>query len=288
MTATGRAAGAEPPPDPDAPALSRAEAERYLRVLGVPQRPPGYDALAELVSAQVRRVPFENLSKLRRARAGRHGVPGLDEHLDGIERFGFGGTCYANNFHFHRLLVHLGYDAILCGAAMSRPDVHVVVLVRADGREYLVDGGYGAPFLDPLPRDLPHDLELTLGRERYVLKPRDADGCSALELYRDGVHRHGYVVSPVPRPIGHFAAVIESSYDADATFMNRITVMRFAPRHALVLQNLNLLEFDGPDSHAGRLARADLPEVLQARFGIPRAVAAEVLDGFAVPDGPWE
>lgn len=41
---------------------------RYLRALGVPRRPPGREALAEIVAAHVTRVPFENVSKLLRFR----------------------------------------------------------------------------------------------------------------------------------------------------------------------------------------------------------------------------
>jgi hypothetical protein len=37
---------------------------RYLRLLGVPRRLPDLAALAELSSARLRRVPFQNLSKL--------------------------------------------------------------------------------------------------------------------------------------------------------------------------------------------------------------------------------
>ena len=51
--------------------------------------------------------------------------------------------------------------------------------------------GYAAPLLDPIPRDLETDYEITLGRDRYVLKPQDANCCSRLELYRDGALRHG-------------------------------------------------------------------------------------------------
>lgn len=269
--------------------LPDALLERYLGLLGERRRAPALAALRALVSAQLQRVPFENVSKLLRfRRAGFRGIPPIEEHLDGIERLRLGGTCYANNFHFHRLLATLGYDVTLCGADMSRPDVHLVNLVRVEGREYLVDGGYGAPFLEPLPRDLPHDHEVALGRERYVLRPRDAAGRSRLELYRDGVHRHGYDVNPAPRRIEEFAGVVADSFAPEATFMNRVTFMRFAPGRAVVLQNLNLLEFDGASSRAERLPGAEaLPEVLERRFGVPGAIAREALDGLAVPPDPW-
>ena len=262
---------------------------RYLRILGVPPRPPGRDALFELVSAHLQRVPFENVSKLlRMKRSGLRGISDLDDFLDGIERFHLGGTCYANNHYLHRLLVALGYDADLCGADMSEPDVHLVVLVRLDGREFLVDGGYGAPFLEPLPRDLSHDLEIVLGRERYVLKPRDGQGRSRLDLYRDGELRHGYLAKPGPRRIEEFAGVVAASFRPDATFLNQVTFMRFRPGRALVLQNRTLLTFEGASVRAERIAPAELPEVIERRFEVPATVTREALDGLEVPDGPWE
>src|SRR5512133_643818 len=103
--------------------LDPAARDRYLGALRVRRRPPGVDALAELVAAHVSRVPFENVSKLyRRRHAGLEGLPDLDAFLDGIERFHFGGTCYANNFHLYTLLASLGYEARLCGADMREPD----------------------------------------------------------------------------------------------------------------------------------------------------------------------
>jgi hypothetical protein len=68
-----------------------------------------------------------------------------------------------------------------------------------------VDVGYAAPFLVPLPLDLAHDQDIVWGRERYVLKPRDAAGRPRLELHRDGGLRHGYLVNPAPRRIEEFA-----------------------------------------------------------------------------------
>jgi arylamine N-acetyltransferase len=146
--------------------------------LGVAKREPCVPALAELVSAHVMRVPFENVSKLyRRKHLGLAGLPGIELFLEGIERYHFGGTCYSNNFHLYTLLASLGYRARLCGADMSNPDVHMVIMVNVDGREYLVDGGYAAPFLSPLPRDLKEDYVVALGRDRYVLRPQDTTGC---------------------------------------------------------------------------------------------------------------
>jgi N-hydroxyarylamine O-acetyltransferase len=94
----------------DAPTLAPALVDRYLRLLEVPRRPPSPEALAELTAAQLIRVPFENVSKLVRLRGmGLKELPPVELHLEGIERFHLGGTCYANNFHLYTLLGALGY-----------------------------------------------------------------------------------------------------------------------------------------------------------------------------------
>jgi len=174
--------------------------QRYLRLLEIDGVPEGLEGLRRIVRQHLTRVPFENLSKLfRNRRGGLRRIPDLPTFLDGIEQLHLGGTCYANNYHLNCLLRALGYEATLCAADMAQPDVHLASIVRVDGREYVVDAGYGAPFLEPLPRDLDHDHEVTLGAERYLLKPQDAAGRSRLELHRNGKQSHGYVLKPAPR-----------------------------------------------------------------------------------------
>ena len=186
---------------------------RYLRLLGMPHRAPSLAALAELTAAHLRRIPFDNVSKLyHREDAAMH-LPDLPRFLDGVERYHFGGTCYSNNFHFHELLVHLGYRASLCGADMSAPDVHVVNTVDLAGRAYLVDVGYAAPLASPLPLDLEHDHEDPVGRPSDTSsRPRDSAGRSRVALFRDGRLHHGYQVNPKPRRIEEFESVIAASF----------------------------------------------------------------------------
>jgi arylamine N-acetyltransferase len=63
---------------------------------------------------------------------------------------------------------------------MKTPQVHALNIITIEGREYLADTGYPAPLLEPIPRDLATDYETTLGRDRYVLKPQDANAVRAL------------------------------------------------------------------------------------------------------------
>ncbi len=262
---------------------------RYLRVLGVSKREPGLDALTELVTAHLTRVPFENISKLYyKKRLGLTALPGIQQYLDGIEQYHFGGTCYSNNFHFYTLLASLGYSVKLCAADMSTPSVHALSIVSVEGTEYLVDTGYAAPFPSPLPRDLTTDYVIALGRDLYVLKPQDAKGCSRLELHRDGILRHGYRAKPEPKRIEDFSRVIADSFRADATFLNSILLARFYPGRSIVIHNLNLLESQGTTSTMRALrSRDELVSKIEEHFGIPRSLVTEAIDGLGALQDAW-
>jgi len=263
--------------------------ERYLNLLGVRRQKPSIDALRELVQAHLSQVPFENISKLYyKKHRGLRGLPSLELFLDGIERFHFGGTCYANNYYLYQLLANLGYQAKLCGADMSNPDVHLVSMVTVEKREYLVDVGYAAPFLMPLPRDLATDYTIVLGRDRYVLKPQDVRGCSRMELYRDGNLKHGYLAKPMPRQIQEFEHIIVDSYQDDATFMNALLVARFFPNRSFVIHNLTAIESQGTVSRIRTLANHDeLTQFIFERFGIPREFTINALNELGQLEDAW-
>jgi N-hydroxyarylamine O-acetyltransferase len=269
--------------------LDEAQIERYLHVLGVGRLEPSLEALSELVRAQLTRVPFENISKLYYYKAlGLCGPPPIELYLDGIENNHFGGTCYANNFHFGALLDSLGYEVKLCGADMTTPDVHVVIMAAVDGREYLVDGGYGAPFLEPMPRDAREDYVITLGRDRYVLKPQDRCGYSRLEFYRQGALHHGYVAKPTPRSPAFFEAVIARSFRPDALFLNAVLLARFTGEGATVIHNLTVTESVGSECSTRELAGVEeLCGKIEKQFGIPATLAGEAVADLGDLRDPW-
>ncbi|MGA7909678.1 MAG: arylamine N-acetyltransferase [Candidatus Sulfotelmatobacter sp.] len=275
--------------DPQKVGLDPAVVVQYLRLLGVPSQPPSLKALKELLSAQLTRIPFENVSKLYyKKRLGLTDLPPIQMYLDGAEKHRFGGTCYSNNFHFYCLLANLGYNAKLCAADMAIPDVHAVSMVSVDGAEYLADTGYAAPFLVPLSRDLKTDFIVALGRDRYVLKPQDRNGCSRLELHRGGVLKHGYLAKPAPREIGDFRRVIDSSFRADATFLNSILLARFYPGRSVVIHNLTLIESCGELCDLRPLPNLDAAiAAIHKYFEIPQQIVAEAIGGLRELQDAW-
>ena len=269
----------------DIPVVIRSETfHRYLEILGVESASPSLDHLHRLVRAQITRVPFENISKLylKKTRGAAY-IPSLEGHLDGIERYNFGGTCYANNPYFAQLLRHLGYDVTICGADMSRPDVHVVSVIRLGGGEYLVDVGYGAPFFKPMPRDLNHKHEITFGRNRYALHPQDETGQSRMDHFRNGELIHGYVVNPSPREIDHFAEIARESYSDAATFMNVVVVERFFANRSVRFHNFNLTESTPEGAITTQLAsRDELVDAIEHHCGIPADIVRDAIADIAL------
>ncbi|HTT20074.1 MAG TPA: arylamine N-acetyltransferase [Candidatus Sulfotelmatobacter sp.] len=262
---------------------------RYLDALGVSRPPASLRGLKQLVLAQLTRVPFENISKLYyKKQYGFADMPSLARYLEGIEKYHFGGTCYANNFHFYRLLVSLGFEAKLCAADMATPDVHAVIMVTVDGREYLVDAGYAAPFLEPLPRDLRTDQVVALGGDRYVLRPQDEAGRSRLELYRNDVLKHGYVAKPAPRKIGDFRQVIADSFRPEATFLNSILVTRFFPGCSIVVHNLSLIQSQGEYCEIRSLRKTDeMVAAIQEHIGIPGEIVVGAVADLTEMQDAW-
>lgn len=262
--------------------LPRATFARYLDVLGVDAGPPTYETLCRVVRAHLMRIPFENVSKLYAVnRLGLRRIPDLPAYLEGIENEGFGGTCYSNNPYLWSLLRRLGFDASLCGADMpSGPDVHIVIFVRVDGREYLVDVGYAAPFYAPLPRDLDADHEVAFGNERYVLEPQDGAGRSRLHHYRDGKLIHGYLAKPASRAPSHFTAVIEDSYRDTATFMNAVVLVRFRDGESVAIRDDALIHATPSSSTLEKLpTRDDLVAAVVRQFGIREETVREAIAG---------
>jgi arylamine N-acetyltransferase len=253
--------------------------DHYLAILGVARREPSLEALRELLAAHLTRIPFENISKLYyRKRLGLVNLPAIRLYLDGIDKYHFGGTCYSNNYYFYLLLRSLGYQAKLCASDMKTPQVHALSMIVIEGREYMADTGYAAPLLEPIPRDLATDYETALGRDRYVLKPQDANGCSRLELYRDGVLRHGYQAKAAPKTIKDFSKVIAASFSADATFLNSVLLVRFYPGRSVLIHNLTLVESEGNKSTIHALANRDqLIDAIERRFEMPRKIVSEAV-----------
>ena len=155
---------------------------------------------------------------------------------------------------------------------MKNPDVHLISIVKIENQEYIVDGGYAAPFLNPLPIDLKEDYIINLGLEKYIDKPKDETGRTKVEQYYDGKLQHWYTAKPRERLIEEFEKVIKDSYSDDAVFMNAVRITKFSEIGSFVLKNLYLTETINNDSSTIKITLKDLPLLIQQKFGMPADV----------------
>lgn len=242
---------------------------RYLRLLGIERQPTGIDGLREIVRQHLLRVPFENVSKLLlfdREGAGRSLT--LPEFLDGIEHHDLGGTCYSSNPFLAELLRVLGYDADLLGADMSIPNVHTSIRVRLDGKEYHVDAGNGAPFLEPMPLDrLPYVL--STGRYRYTLENHNSD--YQMTATYAGEFSHSYVVHGPPRTPEFFRPIVLDSFVRGRKFMTWLRITRCFGDRVIDLRNRTLTWSQGKKGRETTLNNADeLQSAVAKDMAMPR------------------
>ncbi|MEJ2886441.1 arylamine N-acetyltransferase family protein [Actinomycetospora aeridis] len=113
------------------------------------------DSLEALMARHLETVPFENLSVHQRDHVPLED-PALVEKIVDRRR---GGFCYELNGAFAWLLGELGWEVTRCSARVatgdgfSFPGDHMALIVRRDGRQILVDVGFGRFAVGPLDLD---------------------------------------------------------------------------------------------------------------------------------------
>jgi arylamine N-acetyltransferase len=262
---------------------------RYLKLLGIQKQKPSFEYLKKIGRAQVSNIPFENISKLyfKKCFNLKHLID-FELYLEGIEKYRFGGTCYSINFYLNQLLIWLGYDIKLCGADMKNPDVHLVSILNIEDREFLIDTGYAAPFTEPLPLDLLNDHTITLGIDRYILKPQHSSNRPQIELYRNGELIHGYRVNPKERKISEFRGIIQDSFKDSAKFMNALLLTRFVYNKFIVIHNMTIIESFGDVLKKQSFDSIEqLTSVINDRFKIPRTIVIQSIEGLQMVKNGW-
>jgi arylamine N-acetyltransferase len=257
----------------------RSVFDTYLKLLDVSRQLPSLEYLTELTTAHITNIPFENISKLYYYHAkGLKYIPDIDLYLSGIKNNNFGGTCYSNNYHFNQLLNHLGFEAWLCGADMSAPDVHLTNIVVINDNKYLVDVGYAAPFYTPVPIDIKKPYSINHGSDFYKFFPLNKNGFIELKQYRDNKLKHGYIVKPIKRLIEDFEGVIKDSFRESATFLNRITIVKFYKGSSISLRNYSLIKItDSKPNKINLIGRQDIVDTIEINFKMPREIIENAL-----------
>jgi N-hydroxyarylamine O-acetyltransferase len=245
--------------------------DAYLERIGLRGRP----SLAEVHRAHVHAIPFENLDP-------RRGVPvrldsaSVQRKLVTERR---GGYCFEHNTLLAEALRALGAEVeFVLGRVgprelTTRPRSHLALRVRDGESVWHADVGFGSGTLsEPIPFGPGEEFEQAGWRRQVVA---DGDGLVLRSTGVDGTWADLYSFGPAPVPF----IDLETSnwYTAthpDSRFVRGLVVTRHHPDGTRTVMSdwsgtLRLLE-QAPDGEtATELDPADIPALLDERFGLP-------------------
>jgi N-hydroxyarylamine O-acetyltransferase len=247
------------------------EQAAYLGRIGVePIGRPDAKALEALHHANIHAIVFENLD-IHLGRPIEIDVPRV---FDKIIRNDRGGFCYELNALFGSLLVSLGYDVSVHAARVvtsgSRwiPFGHVCLTVKCEGKDWLVDVGFGNSFQRPLEIGKPGEQSDVGGT--HILSSVEEGWLLSSRIYGDTFDPE-YRFDLEPRHLDEFKARCKwTQTDHTSGFTRNIIATLPTPRGRRTVLGLELREFvDGAISER-KITAEQRATILIDDFGLPR------------------
>lgn len=240
----------------------------FARITYDGSRRPTAETLRDLHRAHIATIPFENLN-IPLGRGISLELEDLQEKMIRRER---GGYCFEHNMLFSALLERLGYRVqrlaarVAVGGTMQARS-HMMLVVEADGEEWLADVGFGTGLLEPLPfRD---GATMRQGEWTYGLQQGEGDRWTLRSLTPDSwVDLYEFTREPQLWVdyvmMNHYTAT-----HPDSPFVGRLVAIRATPtlRHVLRGQDLTTVQADGTIEKRD-LTGDNLAIILQRTFGI--------------------
>ncbi|XP_044081188.1 arylamine N-acetyltransferase 1 [Neovison vison] len=149
------------------------------------------ETLTDILQHQIRTVPFENLN----IHCGEAMELGLEAIFDQIVRRNRGGWCLQVNHLLYWALSTIGFETTMLGGYVystpankySNAMIHLLLKVTTDGRDYIVDAGFGRSYQIWQP------LELISGKDQpqvpCIFQLREDKGI----WYLDQIRREQYI-----------------------------------------------------------------------------------------------
>lgn len=240
---------------------------------------PTPSKLSALCRAHLAHIPFGNLGQ----HGGRGGAPVLDvaavaeKVLDRRRE----GLCFELNLLFAHFLQQLGYDVVRVKASVCidgayvAPDTHVVLVVVAGEKRWLVDVAFGEPALEPLSYEMRAAQTTCEGMESRMVE----DGEFVMLEWRvQGSWQVRMRWAANLADGGDFQQNLERALMEDRLFAKKLIVCKISEREKVTLA-ANLLKITGPPRFGEDVpcvvrtlkGAAQVREVLEHDFGIPLA-----------------
>jgi len=229
------------------------------------------DVLAALQRAFLLSVPFENLD----IHIGRKIVLGSGLQQAKIVDEGRGGFCYECNSVFNDLLNALGFESRMANAQMmmggdpSPPYDHMVLVVRVNGDEYLVDVGNGGSVRSPMRIGASEVAETPEGVSYRLGEYQDERTLDSRSPGEDWIHR--FVFSPEACKLSEFEPRCEFQQTSpDSHFLKgRVTTLATRDgRISMIDRTLKVQVGETVIEERQMIDDADYHRTLEDAFGI--------------------
>jgi N-hydroxyarylamine O-acetyltransferase len=238
-------------------------------------RAASHDALARVAYRHALSIPFENLDPLLGIR------PSLDpeavaEKLVTRRR---GGWCFEHNLLLGNALREMGFEVCdLAGRVVWRrePDAvaartHRVLQVRCDGRDWLVDAGFGGQTLTGV-LELDRDAEQVTPHGPFRLRRLGGERLLETRVREEWLPMYRFDLQP-QLPVDFEAANFQLAHDPGSHFVNELIAALPTPEGRNTLRNGELAWNDMQGSSRRRQlgSAAEAMTALRDVFGIELA-----------------
>ncbi len=249
--------------------LSPAQLDAYLARIGYagPMRADA-ESLAALHRAHGLAIPFENLD----VQLGDPPTLNPAATFAKLVERRRGGWCYEQNGLLGRALAALGFDVTRLAGGVMRElrgaftmGSHLCLKVRAEGRDWLCDVGFGASQLEPLPLAEGPWTQSPIGG----VLTRTADHHWRLDV-QQGPNPLSYDFLNEPADEARLAALCEwQGRDPGSVFVQNLVVQQRRSAEHLMLRGRVFTRTGAEDSEQRVLDSADeLVELLHRTFGL--------------------
>jgi N-hydroxyarylamine O-acetyltransferase len=247
----------------------------YLQRIGYTGAPTAdIDSVAGMMQRQLRTVPFENLD----VQAGKL-VSLVPEHIvDKIVHQQRGGYCYEVNGLFSMALTALGISYRWVAARpmfypARRPKTHMAIVIELDGRQWLIDLGFGSYGITaPLALDM-LNVPVQQGHDRFQLSRLESSDF-LLQAWVDGVWANQYSFDLIAQEWIDFDPVnYLNSTHPDAVFVKHLLVINHNASGRTILFGNSLKTVVNGQSTQRSVQPHEVDSILKNTFGLTRPVS---------------
>ena len=230
---------------------------------------PNVALLRDLHVAHATHIPFENVDVLL-GKPIALDLPNLETKLVTNRR---GGYCFEQNTLFAAVLEQIGFTVTCLGARVRlgstrvAPRTHMLLLVKAEGKPFLADVGFGTDgFLDPIPLGVDAKIE----QYGWFHRLEREGELWVLRTMIEGVWTDQYAFSLEEQyPADYEVANFYTSAHPTSIFRQILVAQAQSTRGRLALHNSKLIEAAGSESQTSRtLAESEILPILAERFGL--------------------